>query len=159
MNKDKETAPVEKSEIDWGEVARAALGSAVLAGLVGGALKVLGAIVENEARASAERQAAAESRNSADEEGCLDGDDYEDDALPDEDDPVDDDAIDSEEDEAAEAAAILGVDDDASEDEIRAALRARLANSRIHPDQGGDEEGAKRLIAAKNLLIERRRAA
>jgi hypothetical protein len=30
--------------------------------------------------------------------------------------------------------------------------------TRIHPDEGGDEEEAKRIIAAKNLLIERARA-
>jgi GNAT superfamily N-acetyltransferase len=40
----------------------------------------------------------------------------------------------------------------------RAALRSRLSASRLHPDQGGDGEEAKRLIAAKNLLVERLRA-
>ncbi|HEY2733097.1 MAG TPA: J domain-containing protein [Polyangiales bacterium] len=60
--------------------------------------------------------------------------------------------------EVASAAAVLGVSVDASADEIRAALRARLSSSRLHPDQGGDGEQAKILIAAKNLLIERARA-
>jgi hypothetical protein len=60
-------------------------------------------------------------------------------------------------DEVQEAATLLGVSVDAGEDEIRAALRARLASSRLHPDQGGDGEEAKRLIAAKNLLVERQR--
>jgi hypothetical protein len=59
---------------------------------------------------------------------------------------------------AASAASLLGVDAAATEDEIRAALRARLSSSKLHPDQGGDGEEAKRLIAAKNLLIERARA-
>jgi hypothetical protein len=59
--------------------------------------------------------------------------------------------------EAAQAAALLGVAVDASEDEIRAALRGILSASRLHPDHGGDGEEAKRLIAAKNQLIERAR--
>ena len=61
-------------------------------------------------------------------------------------------------DKIAQAAAVLGIAPDATEDEIRAALRAHLSSSRLHPDQGGDSEQAKRLIAAKNLLIERARA-
>jgi hypothetical protein len=60
--------------------------------------------------------------------------------------------------EALDAAMALGVRMDSSEDVIRAALRSRLASSKIHPDQGGDGEEAKRLIAAKNLLIEKKRA-
>ena len=60
--------------------------------------------------------------------------------------------------EAVAAANALGISIEASEDEIRAALRARLASSKIHPDQGGDGEEAKRLVAAKNLLVERKRA-
>jgi hypothetical protein len=54
-----------------------------------------------------------------------------------------------------DAAALLGVSGDADHDEIRAALRARLTETRAHPDHGGDEEYAKRLIAAKNFLIQR----
>jgi hypothetical protein len=61
--------------------------------------------------------------------------------------------------EAMRAAALLDVPLDATEDVIRAALRARLATSRLHPDHGGDGEAAKELIAAKNLLIERARTA
>jgi hypothetical protein len=112
-----EQAPPEPA-IDWREVARAALSSAVVAGLVGGALKILDSML----RAHAE-----------------DG------IHPD---------FDS---EAQRAANLLGVELDATEDEIRAALRDRLASSRLHPDQGGDGEAAKELIAAKNLLVERAR--
>ncbi len=54
-----------------------------------------------------------------------------------------------------EAARVLRVSAGATSDEIRAALRARLAETRSHPDQGGDEEQAKKLIAAKNLLMQR----
>ncbi|HEY2743977.1 MAG TPA: J domain-containing protein [Polyangia bacterium] len=61
-------------------------------------------------------------------------------------------------DATASAAAALGVSVDATADEIRAALRARLSSSRLHPDQGGDGEEAKRLIAAKNHLVARARA-
>ena len=64
----------------------------------------------------------------------------------------------SEDDEVTTAAALLGVADDATADEIRSALRAKLVSSRLHPDHGGDGEDAKRLIAAKNLLIERARS-
>jgi hypothetical protein len=61
--------------------------------------------------------------------------------------------------EVIEARAILNVAVDASPDEIRAALRSKLRDSRLHPDQGGDGEEAKRLIAAQNLLLERAREA
>jgi hypothetical protein len=61
-------------------------------------------------------------------------------------------------DSAVEAATLLGVSLDASEDQVRAALRERLVDHRLHPDQGGDPEQAKRFIAAQNLLIERARA-
>ena len=61
--------------------------------------------------------------------------------------------------EALKAAEALGVKVDATQDEIRAALRRGLGSSGLHPDHGGDGEEAKRLIAAKNLLIERARAA
>ena len=43
----------------------------------------------------------------------------------------------------------------ATADEIRRALRRKLTERRLHPDQGGDGIDAKRLIDAKNLLIER----
>jgi hypothetical protein len=55
------------------------------------------------------------------------------------------------------AASLLGVTLDSSPDEVRAALRARMSAGSVHPDQGGDEEIAKQLIAARNLLIERAR--
>ena len=56
-----------------------------------------------------------------------------------------------------DAAQHLGISVDASADEVRAALRERLASSRIHPDQGGPLAAASRLIAAKNLLCDRAR--
>ena len=51
-----------------------------------------------------------------------------------------------------EAAALLGVSMDATATQLRAALRARLSSSRIHPDHGGDGE------ADKNLLVGRARS-
>lgn len=59
--------------------------------------------------------------------------------------------------EELEAAARLGVDVDASDDVVRAALRDRITASRVHPDQGGDHDEAARLISAKNLLCARAR--
>ena len=56
----------------------------------------------------------------------------------------------------SEAANLLGVLVDADRDEVRAALRAKMGNG-AHPDHGGDPEIAKKMIAAKNLLIERAR--
>src|SRR4051794_25801767 len=41
-----------RPEIDWHEVARSAIGSAFLAGLIGGALHVLGKAIEAEAAAA-----------------------------------------------------------------------------------------------------------
>lgn len=55
---------------------------------------------------------------------------------------------------ALECARILGVSPYATADQIRAALRAKLAAARIHPDQGGDGEEARRLIDARNFLLE-----
>lgn len=56
-----------------------------------------------------------------------------------------------------DAAKQLGISVDASADEVRAALRERIAASRIHPDHGGAHADAARLIAAKNLLCDRAR--
>jgi hypothetical protein len=60
-------------------------------------------------------------------------------------------------DEDQEAALLLGVDVEATEVEIRSALRAQLRATGLHPDQGGDADGAKNLIAAQNRLIARAR--
>jgi hypothetical protein len=53
----------------------------------------------------------------------------------------------------ADAATLLGVAIDAGADEIRAALRAKMAHG-VHPDHGGDARIAQQFIAAKNLLID-----
>jgi hypothetical protein len=131
-----------RASIDWSEVAHVALRSAVLAGIIGGALHVLGKAIETN---------AAE----VDGAGHRDAD-----AVDAQDDEVLDDDADElgVDDDEARAATLLGVSLDASEDQIRAALRAQLASSRLHPDHGGDEDEAKELIAAKNLLVERARA-
>jgi DnaJ homolog subfamily C member 19 len=57
--------------------------------------------------------------------------------------------------ETAHAEVMLGVSPDASEAEIRAALRAKLIETRAHPDHGGNAESTRRLIAARDLLLER----
>jgi hypothetical protein len=58
-------------------------------------------------------------------------------------------------DDVVAAAILLEVNIDASSDEIRRALRRKLSIRRLHPDHGGNGTEAARLIAAKNLLIER----
>lgn len=58
-------------------------------------------------------------------------------------------------DDVLAAAILLEVNIDASADEIRRALRRKLSILRLHPDHGGNGVEAARLIAAKNLLIER----
>lgn len=52
-----------------------------------------------------------------------------------------------------QARRILGVDPDATDDEIRAAHRRLIRRS--HPDAGGDAESAKRLNAARDRLLKR----
>lgn len=56
------------------------------------------------------------------------------------------------------AAALLDVSVEASEKEIRSALRRRLSESRAHPDHGGDGDHAQRLIAARDLLLKQVRS-
>ena len=126
-----EETPVDPTEIDWHEVARKALGSAMVAALVGGAMQALSDIVRAEMRGAHRRRrpiVPVESNGSPPH------------------------------DEIDEAAQLLGVSRDASEDQVRAALRAHLVDERLHPDQGGDGAKAARLIAAKNLLVEEIRA-
>lgn len=55
--------------------------------------------------------------------------------------------------EDAAARALLGVGPNASEREIRAAYRAKMA--RAHPDRGGDAAQAARLTAARDRLLRR----
>ncbi len=139
--------PEAPARIDWVDV----VGTAFLAGT----LHVLGQLVKAEMtreREAAERaaEAARVVASARAEEAAREEAEAE---------PIDDaeTAVGDADDEAEDAARLLGVSIDASEDEIRAALRAHLASSRLHPDQGGDGEEAKRLIAAKNLLAERAR--
>jgi hypothetical protein len=138
-NEDRPTLADPPTGINWREVARSAIGSAFVAGLMGGALHVLGKMIEADSSANA-----------------YVADDMQ--APPLDVEPNMAEVGESADDDAARAAALLGVTVDAREDDIRAALRARLASSQLHPDQGGDGEEAKQLIAAKNLLIERARA-
>ena len=58
-------------------------------------------------------------------------------------------------DQVVAAAILLEVNIDADANEIRRALRRKLSILRLHPDHGGNGVEAARLIAAKNLLIER----
>jgi DnaJ-domain-containing protein 1 len=53
----------------------------------------------------------------------------------------------------AQARAVLGVGPDAGADAIRAAHRRLVAN--VHPDRGGSAELARRVNAARDLLLGR----
>lgn len=55
--------------------------------------------------------------------------------------------------EVIEARRVLGVDDAASDNDIRAAYR-RLA-AVVHPDRGGSAELARQVNAARDILIDR----
>ena len=55
----------------------------------------------------------------------------------------------------ADARSLLGVSRTATEAEIRAAYRAKMA--RAHPDRGGSNAEAARLTAARDRLLKRRR--
>ncbi|MEI9851179.1 MAG: DnaJ domain-containing protein [Sphingomonas sp.] len=55
----------------------------------------------------------------------------------------------------AEARAVLGVDEHAGEDAIRAAHR-RLVSA-VHPDRGGSEELTRRINAARDVLLKKLR--
>lgn len=55
----------------------------------------------------------------------------------------------------SEARAILGVGEDADADAIRAAHR-RLVSA-VHPDKGGSAELTRRINAARDILLLRRR--
>lgn len=55
----------------------------------------------------------------------------------------------------AEAQRILGVPSSASEEDIRAAYRAKMASA--HPDRGGAHHEAARLTAARDRLLKRRK--
>jgi hypothetical protein len=54
----------------------------------------------------------------------------------------------------AEARAVLGVEADADEGAIRAAHRRLLAG--VHPDRGGSDDLARRVNAARDLLLRER---
>lgn len=54
----------------------------------------------------------------------------------------------------AEARAVLGVPEDADADAIRRAHRRLIAG--VHPDRGGSADLARRINAARDLLLGRR---
>jgi hypothetical protein len=148
-------------EVDWTQLAAQTIRDPVIAGVVVAGLQSLGRYIESEvqrveAAAAVPPPIAAQPITATDDEPAPSPD-----PVPPR--PVDEPAEEAPppavDERTAKAASLLGVGVDSTEDEIRAALRARLASSRLHPDHGGDGEEAKQLIAAKNLLIERAKAA
>ena len=55
--------------------------------------------------------------------------------------------------DVAEARSILGLADDASPEDVRAAHRRLL--SAVHPDKGGSAELTRRVNAARDVLLRR----
>ena len=121
--------------LDWDSIGRAALGSAILAGVASIAFGFVSQYWANRAPSPAPTPPLRNVDPQLNE------------ALSDE---VEATEIDP---QVAEAAALLGVDLDTSAAKIRAALRARIVRDRLHPDHGGDGEEARRLIAARDLLL------
>jgi hypothetical protein len=139
---------------DWTALAKAAIGSTELATMVGEAFRMIGRSIENDiARVDAEAATSAPAAEPTAHAKVCEAE------PPRVEAPTEEAAIIVVDEAVANAAALLGVAVDANADEIRAALRSRLSASGLHPDQGGDGEEAKLLIAAKNLLVERARAA
>ena len=142
------------TQVDWTTYAQAALNSDAMGAMVGAAVRVLGQTMEHAQRApkgkrKKRRKAPAQPKAPPVETPHVPPP-IEAQEGPPTAPPLPDRSV-------VEAAALLGVSIDAPEDQVRAALRARLTASRIHPDHGGDGEAAKALIAAKNLLAERAR--
>jgi hypothetical protein len=161
----------QKAGIAWRDIAHSAVGSPFLADLVGGAVTFLGVLLERELRAKAEAAARARTAPPAADATPRPSERVPDVGSPsvgNTESPASENTVEEPpppppaplpiDPRAAEAARALGICVDASEDEIRAALRGALSSSRLHPDHGGDGEEAKTLIAAKNLLVERARA-
>ncbi|MCU1281247.1 MAG: hypothetical protein JWM53_4793 [bacterium] len=146
-------------EVDWTQLAAQTIRDPRIAAVVVAGLQSLGHYIEREVdrveAAAAPPRIAAQPIDDAGDEPTPKART----APPPADEPAEKAPTVAVDERAANAAALLGVGVDSTEDEIRAALRARLASSRLHPDHGGDGEQAKALIAAKNLLIERAKAA
>lgn len=154
----REVAGTPCAKIDWARVAQTALGSALLAGLVGGAMHVIGRVIETERAPGADSVDAEVGRMPDDQAGHTETDGEEGTEQCNRFDGAAEASAVTEGSDVVEAAQLLGVDLNASEDAIRAALRTHLSSSGLHPDHGGDGKQATRLTAARNLLIERARA-
>jgi hypothetical protein len=148
--------------MNWAEAVEAVL----MTGLLGGAMYVLGKVIASNAPVDVDGH-DPRSDHYAPFVVMEDSDGGDKEVAPDEDNAEEVDEAEQEPPVVAPsvvdlqllaAATALGISATATEDEIRAALRRRLASSRLHPDQGGDGEEARRLIAAKNLMMERARA-
>jgi hypothetical protein len=57
--------------------------------------------------------------------------------------------------DALAAADLLGVSLSATVEEVRKACRQKIVAEGLHPDHGGDEERVRKVIAARDLLVER----
>ena len=143
------------TQVDWTTYAQAALDSDAMGAMVGAAVRVLGQVMERAPEAPTRKPKRPRKRETRSEAPPIEPSpvpplvDAQEAPPPAQ--PIPDRSV-------VEAAALLGVSIDATEDQLRAALRSRLSGSGIHPDHGGDGEAAKRLIAAKNFLVERARA-
>jgi len=131
--------------IDWDRVAKAAIGSAVLAGLISGTAQVVGQWLADRARLQQTPQPRTSTRD--DDEGDDDESLSIDDALS----AAAHDAVVPA--DVADAAALLGVDPlRATQADVGRAMRARIAKDGAHPDHGGDAHQTRILIEARDRL-------
>jgi hypothetical protein len=140
------TATEERRSIDWDRVAKAAIGSAVLAGLISGTAQIVGQWLADRARPQQKAQRPNTSTRDDDqtEEDFLSIDDALSAAARGSVVPAD----------VANAAALLNVDPlRATQAEVRRAMRARIANDGAHPDHGGDAQQTRTLIEARDRLL------
>ena len=140
------------TQVDWTRYAQAALDSDAMGAMVGAAVRVFGQAIELDPKVPKGKRKKRRTPKARREAPPIEPAQVPPPIQPQEEPPAAPPLPD-----VVEAATLLGVSIDATEDQLRAALRSRLSSSRIHPDHGGDAEAAKCLIAAKNLLVERAR--
>jgi hypothetical protein len=153
--------------VDWHPIAASALDSELLGGVVGSAVRLLGRVLEADHQRHTRTVDPIASVTADDDPMALPLTEAEHDEQQPQDNTIDHDppaiVVDAAE---LEAATLLSVQVGATEDQIRAAFRAKVKAAKasyirataLTTDPTDEEsEAAKKLIAAKQLLVERAR--